>query len=59
MLEDIMGKKIIDADVIYRGLEAESVKEVYVQLGLLDKIPPLDEGKIQQAIAAKQSVLAK
>lgn len=59
MLEDIMGKKIIDADVIYRGLEAESVKEVYVQLGLLDKIPPLEKGKLEQAIAAKQSVLAK
>src|ERR1700722_10745135 len=38
MLEDIMGKKIIDSDVIYRGLEAESVKEAYAQLGVWEKI---------------------
>ena len=59
MLEDIMGRKIIDADVIYRGLEAESVREVYLQLGLLDKLAPLEKGKLEQAIAAKQSVLGK
>jgi uncharacterized glyoxalase superfamily metalloenzyme YdcJ len=59
MLEDIMGKKIIDADVVYRGLEAESVKETYCQLGLIDKLAPLEKGKLEQAIAAKQSVLGK
>jgi uncharacterized glyoxalase superfamily metalloenzyme YdcJ len=59
MLEDIMGKKIIDADVIYRGLEAESVKETYAQLGLWEKLAAVEKGKIEQAIAAKQSVLVK
>jgi uncharacterized glyoxalase superfamily metalloenzyme YdcJ len=59
MLEDIMRRKIIDADVVYRGLEAESAKETYCQLGLLDKLPPLEKGRLEQAIAAKQSVLGK
>ena len=59
MLEDIMGKKIIDSDVIYRGLEAESVKETYAQLGLWEKLAAVEKGKIGQAIGMKQSVLVK
>ena len=59
MLEDIMGKKIIDSDVIYRGLEAESVKEVYVQLGLWEKISMAEKGKVEQGIVAKQAIRLK
>lgn len=59
MLEDIMGKKIVDSDVIYRALEVESVKEVYAQLGLWEKIPAAEKTKIEQAIAAKQSLRLK
>ena len=40
MLEKILGKKIKDSDVIYHGLQAESVWQVYTQLNLLDKITP-------------------
>ena len=59
MLEDIMGRKIIDSDVIYRGLEAESVREAYVQLGLWEKIPATEKNKVEQGIAAKQNILRK
>jgi uncharacterized glyoxalase superfamily metalloenzyme YdcJ len=59
MLEDIMGKKIIDSDMIYLALEAESVDEVYAQLGVWDKIPTADKTKLEQAISAKQSVRLK
>lgn len=34
MLEEILGKKIIDSDVIYSRLQEESIRQVYEQLGL-------------------------
>jgi len=34
MLEEILGKKIIDSDAIYSSLQQESIREVYEQLGL-------------------------
>ncbi len=40
MLENILGRKIIDADAVYRGVEAESLLETYGALGLLDRLPP-------------------
>lgn len=39
MLEDILGKKIIDTDSVYRGMEAQSLLETYTALGLLEKLP--------------------
>ncbi len=32
-LEKIMGRKIIDSDAIYRGLQAASIRQVYADLG--------------------------
>ncbi len=36
MLEEILGKKIIESDDIYRGMQEESIRQVYAQLGLRD-----------------------
>jgi uncharacterized glyoxalase superfamily metalloenzyme YdcJ len=36
MLEEILGKKIIDSDAIYSGLQEESIRQVYEELGLAD-----------------------
>ncbi len=38
-LEKILGRKIIDANVTYAGLEAESLWRVYTELELLSQIP--------------------
>ncbi|HLO42584.1 MAG TPA: DUF1338 family protein [Phycisphaerales bacterium] len=38
MLEEIMGKKIVDADAAYRGMHALSILNTYRDLGLLDKL---------------------
>jgi uncharacterized glyoxalase superfamily metalloenzyme YdcJ len=38
MLEAIMGKPIIDANVTYRGQEAESLLRVYRELGILGRV---------------------
>jgi uncharacterized glyoxalase superfamily metalloenzyme YdcJ len=40
MLEDILGKKIIDTDIAYAGMEAQSLLDSYAALGLLDRLPP-------------------
>jgi uncharacterized glyoxalase superfamily metalloenzyme YdcJ len=34
MLEEILGKKIIESDAIYSGLQADSIHQTYQQLGL-------------------------
>lgn len=51
MLEDIMGKAIIDTDVAYLAMQSESVLSTYDQLGLTSQLPParLDELKAQAA----------
>ncbi|MEO8377311.1 MAG: DUF1338 family protein, partial [Candidatus Sumerlaeota bacterium] len=38
MLEEIMGRKIIDPNVVYAGIEAESLLKTYSDLGLLKKL---------------------
>ncbi|MEL6499697.1 MAG: DUF1338 family protein [Planctomycetota bacterium] len=38
MLEDILGCAIIDSDVVYRGLQADSILQVYTALGVLDRV---------------------
>ena len=36
-LEEIMGRKIVDAEAVYRGMEAASVLKVYGELGVLER----------------------
>jgi uncharacterized glyoxalase superfamily metalloenzyme YdcJ len=52
MLEEILGKKIVDADGVYRGLEADSLLETYRELGLLDRLDAGRRAELEAAVAA-------
>jgi len=54
-LEEILGRKIVDSDVTYAGVQAESLLEVYSQLGLMDKLPLAEKSELEQALAAYRS----
>jgi uncharacterized glyoxalase superfamily metalloenzyme YdcJ len=49
MLENIMGKKIIDADAAYRAIWAQSALTTYAQLGLTDRLPPAQHANLTHA----------
>ena len=55
MLEDILDRKIVDANVTYAGLQAESLLKVYRQLGLLDKLTAREKSELEQALAVYQA----
>lgn len=52
LLETILGRKIVDPDVAYAGLDAASRWRVYSQLGLLERIPAAEKTRLEQVIAA-------
>ncbi|MBI1289907.1 DUF1338 family protein [bacterium] len=56
LLEEIMGRQIIDPNVLYAGMEAESKLETYAELGLLDKLPASEKKKLESALAAYQAL---
>lgn len=53
-LEEILGRKIVDANVTYAGLEAESLLGVYAELGLLDQIPAATRAELESRMTAFQ-----
>jgi uncharacterized glyoxalase superfamily metalloenzyme YdcJ len=55
MLEEILGRKIVDSNLTYAGLEAESLWRVYSELGLLDKIKTGERSGLEQAIASAKA----
>lgn len=55
MLENILGKKIIDADAVYRGVEAESLLETYAALGLLEKLPEGRKAELERFAEEKRN----
>jgi len=58
MLEEVMGRKIIEADAVYHGLHADSLWQVYEQLGILDRVPAAERAELERAIAAIPAVPA-
>lgn len=68
MLEEILGKPIVDADAVYRGLWADSLLGVYSELGVLDRLSSADRAALERDASAcppearmrfdEQSVLA-
>jgi uncharacterized glyoxalase superfamily metalloenzyme YdcJ len=52
LLEDILGRPIIDADAAYRGMEAESLWTTYARLGLLDRLPEAERASLASAKSA-------
>jgi uncharacterized glyoxalase superfamily metalloenzyme YdcJ len=51
-LEAILGKPIIDATVVYRGIEAASVRAALQELGVLDALPTGRRQELENAVAA-------
>ena len=49
MLEKILGRKIIEADDVYRGLQEESIREVRAQLGLAGGVTAAESHRPAQA----------
>ncbi|MEM1329899.1 MAG: DUF1338 family protein [Planctomycetota bacterium] len=52
MLESILGKPIVNADVVYRGLQAESILQTYADLGLLDQLPAEHRSRLESDAGA-------
>ncbi|XHC25936.1 DUF1338 family protein [Phycisphaerales bacterium ac7] len=50
MLEDIIGRPIIDTDAVYRGLWAKSLLDTYEALGLTDRVDDAMRSDLQTAI---------
>lgn len=53
-LEEILGRKIVDADVTYAGLEAQSLLQVYTELELLPRISAVIRADWTARVAALQ-----
>ncbi len=51
-LEAILGRKIVDANITYAGVEAESLLRTYGELGLLDQLPANRKSELERAVAA-------
>ena len=51
-LEEILGKRIIDTNAVYAGLEAESMLETYAELGLLAKLDAARRSALESTVAA-------
>jgi uncharacterized glyoxalase superfamily metalloenzyme YdcJ len=51
-LEETLGKRIIDTDVEYRAMDAESLWQAYADLGLLERLPAAERSELERAIAA-------
>jgi len=58
MLEEIMGREIIDADEVYAGIEAQSLLDTYASLGLIDTLPPNRHSSLQLAACGPKPRLA-
>ena len=56
LLEEILGKRIIDATVVYAGVEAESKLDTYAKLGLLGKIPASERTELESRLAAYRAI---
>ncbi|MDX2131574.1 MAG: DUF1338 family protein [Planctomycetota bacterium] len=52
MLEEILGKPIIEADVVYRGLHAESLLHTYAELGLTERLDAAARAALERDAAA-------
>ena len=57
-LEEILGKRIVDATVVYAGVEAESKLETYEKLGLTARVPAAERADLEQRLAAYRAIQA-
>jgi uncharacterized glyoxalase superfamily metalloenzyme YdcJ len=54
-LEEILGRKIVDSHVVYAGLQAQSLLDVYSELGLFDKLGSEEKSKLERQVASYKS----
>lgn len=52
MLEAVLGTPILEADSIYRGLEADSLLKTFEQLGIVSQLPESRRAELQHAAVA-------
>jgi uncharacterized glyoxalase superfamily metalloenzyme YdcJ len=52
MLEEILGKPIVDSDAVYRGLQADSLLCTYEALGLLGRLAPEEVERLEREASA-------
>lgn len=52
LLEEIMGRRIIDPNVVYAGLQAESLLRMYNDLGLIEKLSANEKANLEAAAAS-------
>ncbi|MFO0860461.1 MAG: DUF1338 family protein [Phycisphaerales bacterium] len=50
-LEEIMGRKIVEADAVYQGVQAKSMLETYDRLGLLQQLSAGEKSALEQQAA--------
>lgn len=50
-LEAIMGKRIIDADAVYRAMESESILSALEQLGVIGLLPTVERERLESSAA--------
>jgi uncharacterized glyoxalase superfamily metalloenzyme YdcJ len=53
LLEEILGKPIIDATAMYAAFEAESKLETYAKLGILEKVPVAERSALESIALTK------
>jgi uncharacterized glyoxalase superfamily metalloenzyme YdcJ len=51
MLEEVLGRPIVDADAVYRGMQAESILEVYTELDMLDRLTSSERTALERDAA--------
>ena len=56
LLEEILGKRIVDSTTVYAGVEAESKLETYAKLGLLGKVAPAERSELEKRAAAYRAI---
>jgi uncharacterized glyoxalase superfamily metalloenzyme YdcJ len=49
MLEEILGKKIIDADAVYAGMQARSLIDTYEALGITSLVPATEIASLRRS----------
>jgi uncharacterized glyoxalase superfamily metalloenzyme YdcJ len=57
LLEEIMGRRIIDPNVIYAGMQAESLLQTYDTLQLLDRLPADERTGLESLAAAYRTLI--
>lgn len=54
MLEEVLGKKIVDADAVYHGMQSQSILETLHALGVLDRLDASKRSKLEREASALQ-----